>query len=57
MNFLNEKRTDRVEVRIEPTLKELLDETAREHNMNSSEFVRTLIIKEVKKWQKKHNYK
>lgn len=54
MNYSREKRTERLEIRIGPVLKELADDVAREvYNLSLSEFVRDYLIKEVEKYQKK----
>lgn len=49
MRWLEEKRTDRFEVRIEPTLKENASDIADLLDMSVSDYVRTLIIKDVRK--------
>lgn len=45
--FSNEKRTDKLEIRIEPTLKELIADIAFKEQVSISDYVRTLLIKEV----------
>lgn len=44
-----QKRTDRIEIRIEPYIKELLADLAFEKEYTMSEYVRKLIIKELRK--------
>lgn len=52
MRWYGQKRSDRLEIRIEPALKEILDDMAKEKNMNLSEYVRTLLIKAAKPYHK-----
>jgi uncharacterized protein (DUF1778 family) len=49
---LKEKRTERIEIRIEPSLKDLLENMAQDYDCNVSDFVRTLIEKEAKKYSR-----
>ena len=53
MRWYGQKRKDRMEIRIEEHLKEVVDDIAREKNTNLSDYVRTLLIKEVKKYNRK----
>lgn len=54
--IFNEKRTDRLEIRIEPTFKELLGDLAFNEKVSLSDYVRTLIIEEIERktgrWKK-----
>lgn len=50
MRWYGQKRKERMEIRIEPALKEIIDDIAREKNTNLSDYVRTLLIKEAKKY-------
>jgi uncharacterized protein (DUF1778 family) len=52
MRWYGQKRKERMEIRIEPALKEIIDDIAFEKNTNLSDFVRTLLIKEAKKYYK-----
>lgn len=47
MKYANEKRTDKLQIRIEPTLREIIDDLANEKGISVSEFIRILLIKEV----------
>jgi len=50
---MREKRTERLEIRIGPVLKELADDVAREvYNMSLSELVRDFLDREVTKHQR-----
>lgn len=55
--FSEENRTDRIEVRIEPTLKELFADLAFVEGVKVSDYVRTLMIEELERktgrWQNK----
>lgn len=53
MRWYGQKRTARLEIRIEPALKELLEDLADSKNTNVSDYVRTLCIKNVKPFHKK----
>lgn len=53
MRWYKEKRTERIEIRVEPALKELADDLARENNVSLSDYVRTFLVKEAKKYLKK----
>ena len=45
--YEGEKRTDKLEIRIEPALKELIEDIAFSEGVKVSEYVRLLLIKEV----------
>ena len=47
--FSNENRTDKIEIRVEPTLKELIGDIAFVSGLSISDFVRTLLILEVER--------
>ena len=47
--FDGEKRSDKIEVRIEPTLKELIGDIAFSEGVRISDYVRTLLILEVER--------
>jgi uncharacterized protein (DUF1778 family) len=49
---VKEKRTERIEFRIEPSLKDLLENMAYDNECNVSDFVRTIILKEAKKYRR-----
>ena len=49
---MGEKRTERVEIRIEPSLKDLLENMANDYDCSVSDFVRTIILKEAKKYSR-----
>ena len=53
MRWFDEKRTARLEIRIEPALKELLGDLADSKNTNVSDYIRTLCIKAAKPYNKK----
>lgn len=50
---MKEKRTERIEVRIEPSLKDVLENIAFDIDCSVSDFVRTLLEKEAKKYSRK----
>lgn len=50
--FTKEKRHDKIEVRIEPTLKELFADLAFEQEITVSDYIRSLIRAELKKKKK-----
>jgi hypothetical protein len=49
LRFSQEKRTDRIEIRIEPTLKELFADLAFGEGVKVSDYVRTLMIEELER--------
>lgn len=54
--FFNEKRSDKIDIRVEPTLKELIGDIAFTEGVSISDFVRTLLILEVERRKLlKHN--
>jgi uncharacterized protein (DUF1778 family) len=50
---LGEKRSERIEFRIEPSLKDLLENMAQDYDCSVSDFVRTMVLKEAKKYSRK----
>lgn len=55
MKFGREKRTDRIEIRVEPLLKELFWDVADEKGLSMSDFARELMIREAKRFQRQLN--
>jgi uncharacterized protein (DUF1778 family) len=49
---LEEKRSKRLEIRIEPSLFDVLENMAIDNDQNVSTFVRTLLQKEAKKYRR-----
>lgn len=47
--FAGEKRTDKIELRIEPTLKELIDDVAFDSGVKLSDLIRVLIVEELRR--------
>ena len=49
LRFSQEKRTNRIEIRIEPTVKELFPDLAFDEGVRVSDYVRTLMIEELER--------
>ncbi len=56
-SWYGQKRKERMEIRIEPALKELLDDLALANEMTLSDYVRTLCIRDVRRNWKKIEFK
>lgn len=50
---MGEKRSERFQIRIEPSLKDVLENMAFDNDVNVSDFVRTLLLKEARKYSRK----